>query len=289
MVGELTAAMRRCAPMRCLVVWSTTWCALLITPASGWVGGTFCASPAQRRMVSVLRHTMTSAPPSTPTPSAVTGTTFGLEGTSNDDWKRFVGEECEHMPLRARTYEDGLAENRADHIRDCNARPWGSFKRFVRRKDRDVNYVPTWAHPSEAIQADGSILLVVRPEHAGAKSSIAHRIAISNGPLVSQAECAAIVAEAESVSLWSKDFPHASLERGKRNRGGESGSNVCACVEFPQHSLERSRRRRRVVIVLCDGVGYSMYGLAKSRTLTHAYIHPHRVMHARQNCGRFAA
>lgn len=121
----------------------------------------------------------------------------GLETSGPDAWKKFLGEDDEAVRLLPlRTYEDGLAENRADHIRECNSKPWADTKRFVKKQDRDTSFPSAWTWPAGENIAD--------PERM---------VAVAENMLVSKEECAAIIAEAEAVAQWTKSFPHASKER----------------------------------------------------------------------------
>jgi len=116
-----------------------------------------------------------------------------------DDWRRFVGEidNEQATPVFVRTYEDGLAENSADHMRECNAKPWGDFRRIVQRKERDV--CPGWLRPTDL---DGI-----------PSSDREKMVAMSDSMLISDEERQAIIAEAEAVAQWTKKFPHASADR----------------------------------------------------------------------------
>ena len=112
-------------------------------------------------------------------------------------WKKFLGEDNEAVrPLLPRTYEDGVAENRADHIRECNSKPWADAKRFVKKHDRDNRFPSSWMWPAGQQIAD--------PEGM---------VAVAESELISKEECAAIIAEAEAVAQWTKCFPHASTDR----------------------------------------------------------------------------
>ena len=118
----------------------------------------------------------------------------GLDDSSSDALRKFLGEDESVRCMR--TFEDGLAENRADYTRECNAKPWASFKRFVARKDRDTRFPTSWTVPEGGLTSD--------PESM---------VAIASSALLSKEECASIIAEAEAVAQWTKSFPHASKER----------------------------------------------------------------------------
>ena len=116
-----------------------------------------------------------------------------------DDWRRFVGDIDDERatPIFVRTYEDGIAENSAEHMRECNAKPWGDFRRIVQRKERDA--CPGWLRPTDV---DGI-----------PSSDREKMVAMSDSMLISDEERQAIIAEAEAVAQWTKKFPHASADR----------------------------------------------------------------------------
>jgi hypothetical protein len=121
----------------------------------------------------------------------------GFETGSISSLKAFLGETKSDRP-NTKSYEEGQAENRADHIRECNSKPWGDVKRFVRRQDYDELSRPSWT----------------RPMLMGDVASDRERmIAMSNNNLLTPEECRAIIVEAECVSQWTKNFPYASKDR----------------------------------------------------------------------------
>jgi len=104
----------------------------------------------------------------------------------------------DNVTLLTRTFEAGIAENALEHGRECNAAPFGSFRRVVPHKDRHGN-LPKWQQLGSGA--------------ARASPFDVESVLVSGGPLLSLDECSAIVEEAEAANTWVKSFPHASKDR----------------------------------------------------------------------------
>jgi len=125
----------------------------------------------------------------------------GLKGGGGDDaLRQFLGADSDASPrVLDSKYEDGLVENVAEHARECNADPWGGFKRLVPIKERDACIPTNWTRPAEPLE-----LRALDPER---------EVAVSESMLLFREECDAVIAEAEASAQWTKSFPHASKER----------------------------------------------------------------------------
>lgn len=125
----------------------------------------------------------------------------GLNGGGGDDaLRQFLGADSDSSPrVLDSKYEDGLVENLAEHARECNADPWGGFKRLVPIKERDACIPNKWTRPAEPLE-----LRALDPER---------EVAVSESMLLFREECDAVIAEAEASAQWTKSFPHASKER----------------------------------------------------------------------------
>jgi len=123
----------------------------------------------------------------------------GLQDASSRAWEKFLGVATdevrdERVLVCDRVYEDGLMENRADHIRECNVGPWGRLKRVVAQQDRE--YVSNlW------------------DRHGAGLTDREQMVAIGRNGLLTPSECESIIREAEATAMWTKSFPHASKTR----------------------------------------------------------------------------
>jgi len=185
-----------------------------------------------------LRATKRSVSEMASIPLVVTG----LHGS----WGKFLGaDEPDYSVLsRTRTFEDGIAENLVDHVRECNVAPFGSFKRIAPFKDRDTN-LPIWERLANAFALGTNL----------------NNVIATGSQLLSQEECSAIIAEAEAVNDWGKSFSHASKdqEASMPDRvkvdslpstlswlSGVLARRVCPAVEsaFPEFSQARAHNLR---------------------------------------------